>query len=811
MINPRSDALFCNYFTDPAEQVASVSAPSMHVGLPTQCGISGISNVFHQPVVPSVPSASDLGITNIMDGTDLQHGQVNLIREQECIASNIDNLRKSEILAGSLDSINHFYTHDSLYDDKLQHKPYVGIEAEPSTSLTIHNDISQKLLQKQQNDVLMNQHSYEKKLNQPNIQPSVSNVFNNLNDFLSAPSVSLVNLDSTNESRDTHETRQTENIVDVTDSFLTSFVNSNTDSTEKCSIDDLLTVKTEDLIEDKKEHNAVPPKYQNILLPIKLDPCTPEKSTKSNNDLRHKDLEFPDLITGDDHVANVFNKPERTIKNILDEPEHVYENVYIGTDIPKTQEVYGALNKSRKLDPEIEHTYENVNFGTQGTSSMPHDKDGVYECIYISNRENLPETNTELEIAAKIMADQLNLKESEVQNTCPIVSASTSSCASTSATMNTKLVFQTVQLDNPITQIQEPKPIVGFTTIDDMSEEELNKYLADLEAEERANERALAVYENVPVDITAENLKPKSMPIQRDDEDANEAPIFEAVTIGELPQVPREDLQEKAKKFPVIDYSKGNTGGETSREFHKKVPEANKVSAQVIDDGSKIKKTKKTHEKVRKSSDNTEPTTQNSSQDESRLNKDEDTEKDKENGNYVSTCEKDDNQSKSVSQDLHVEENKNLNCTETTTSTFDSIDNKNLENKEQNVNQVPDDNKLTNSRTPIRNTETISRFSVTRNVDVNDKLGGRSKPSHAYNRSKNTESNADHTESSDDDPNRPSRPQTLDVVSSVNMLDTSSAGIFHKFKNRYLFFIFFIINYYLIIYIFKFILLLIII
>lgn len=632
-----------------------------------------------------------------------------------------------------------------LVDDKLQPAQCLGMEG--AESLAVYGDISQSFLQKSMNDNVMN--NYENKIN----QPSVSSVFSTFNDYVGVPSANLVNLDNTNESRGSLENRQNDQMIDVTGSFKQNTVKSN-DHVEKCTIDDLLTVTEEDLIDERKDHSVVPPKYQNILLPIKLDPCTPEKPKEPTTLRLGPDLRFPDLMS-ESNLSTVYNQPE-VVKSILDEPEHVYENVYIGTDIPKTQEIFPTGNKI-KIDPEIAHTYENVNFGAQSASST-NNKDGVYECIYISNRENLPDTNTELEIAAKKMIDQFNLKEPEGQ-TVPTNSIS-------NAATSTNLVFQTVKIDAPQMVPSEPKP-VGFTTIDDMSEEELNKYLADLEAEERANERALAVYQNIPVDNTVDNIKPMSVSIQQD-EDANEAPIFEAVTIGVLPQVPQAHLQEKAKKFPVIDYSVGSTAGETSREFScvKKIPDSNRVSTQLKDDGTKVRKSKKTQEKIRKSSDNTEPAFHSFyHQNEVKDNEEAEVEKGEENGNYVS-----DDKSKLDTINFGSEENKNFHNPETS-SKFDNIDN-NLENNSESIDTSQDS--LTNSKTPIRSTETISRFSVTRNVDVNDKLGdSRYKPNYCQTNCMSTQENNPEYSECSDDPNRPSRPQTLDVVSSVDMSDTA--------------------------------------
>lgn len=106
------------------------------------------------------------------------------------------------------------------------------------------------------------------------------------------------------------------------------------------------------------------------------------------------------------------------------------------------------------------------------------DRDGVYECIYIETRRDLPETTTELETVAMKMTEQLNAAEGK------------------SKVDDSKLVFQNVQLG---AQAQpQTSTIVAFSNIDDLSEEELNKYLAELEAEEMAKENS-SMYENVAI------------------------------------------------------------------------------------------------------------------------------------------------------------------------------------------------------------------------------------------------------------------------------------------------------------------------
>lgn len=70
--------------------------------------------------------------------------------------------------------------------------------------------------------------------------------------------------------------------------------------------------------------------------------------------------------------------------------------------------------------------------------------------------------------------------------------------------------------------------------------------------------------------------------------------------IGELPSVSEEDLQEKAKKFPVIDYS--NTSSDEPIEEVSKRKEEPKTVLEAKDE-TEDRESKKMTEKVRKSSD----------------------------------------------------------------------------------------------------------------------------------------------------------------------------------------------------------------
>ncbi|XP_014235930.1 zinc finger FYVE domain-containing protein 9 isoform X2 [Trichogramma pretiosum] len=716
---------------------------------------------YPQQTIPNLHNAN-AEASAIVAGPSLTNDEVH----QGFLAGNIDSLIKDGV-ADSLDSINHFYTHDGSSGNKVHPKPWVHVEENDPTNLIIHNDISEKLLQKRPNDDNLQHNTYDVKLNQPNVNPGNSNNFHNY-DYLSTPNISSFDgLDAMNQSpgmQSNYLMRPNEGLSNTVDSHVSNFVQ-NSNTTQKFSVDDLLTVKDEDILAEIR-YNTEPPKYQNILLPVKVGPSVIEKVNETKTDAEQKKLEFPELIMGENSTENVDN----SVRNILDEPEHVYENVYIGTDIPKTQENTTLLVPQKK-DTESQHIYENMNIEAQ--SLPPLEKKNVYECIYIGSEDNLSNTNSEVETSAEKMIHQLNLKETEPSDPNVIVDSITSSSAvfSENPSTSTKLVFQNVQSSSTSVSVPEPRSVVGFTTIDDMSEEELNKYLADLEAKEILNEKSV-MYQNVDSTRSAETNKPKALTRPHEDEDANEAPIFESVTIGELPQIPQEDLQEKAKKFPVIDYSEGCSSGEVSREFPSNLPTISKAGVQAINDADVLKQSKKVDEHARKNSQNNESSLLEndvSVDNKDPLIKDKIT-TDEENSNMISPAKSDETQNELGHSNVNSEEDNNFNCAGTTHSGLDNSDPSDKEKSKQNINNAMDLPKPA-VRPKVRSFEKISRFSVTRNVDVNEKIG---RPSQSQNRSKRSTENS--AESTEDDPNKPSRPQTLDIASNADTSATAASN-----------------------------------
>ena len=513
------------------------------------------------------------------------------------------DIRKPEQNRENSDSINDFYNRGRPIDDKVQQKRYVDFREGEPMSLVIHNDISQKLVQKRQNESCpvgsKNKNSYDKKLNQPNIKPSVSNVFSSLNDYINAPSGSIEKYETPIDILPKPENANTinERIVIGDESIVTPNSEPSTSS------------KTE---ETNKFINSGITRYQNILLPVKYD--TETNPTKQYTRGKQNLPEATDPIVGivgnsaislntppiSVHSGGVsVNSGTIPVNSLAPDSlenktvDHVYENVYL----PKARNVPECEFDTR--DDEIEGRngrYQRIHTDNNKVTSIDEEmipkstkenkkiKHG-YENVYLPEVQNVAEVYAAVTSYPKVMEEAKHIYENLDQDprsqNPKIAKIPEVEGKSTPYKGNDKALCETSQDHESVPKstkkipetearqtapLVDRKPVVGFSTIDDLSEEELNKYLAELEAEERAIE-GKAQYENVayisPAREDGRRVLSSSRNRSEDDEDANEAPIFETVTIGELPSISEQELQVKAKKFPVIDYNKaqGSSSG----------------------------------------------------------------------------------------------------------------------------------------------------------------------------------------------------------------------------------------------------------
>lgn len=546
--------------TDRAEQVAlSLDAENLWTQSRTKPISESTSNFLQ-----SVSTYDDGGSQSRAPGVHRAEEKVSNV-ETTRIEETLD-IRKMGGKRESADSVNDFYSRGKGSDEKVQEKRYTNFRDGEPVSLTIRNDISQKFVQKQQNEsgsgASKNHNSYDKKLNQPNIRPSVSNVFSSLNEYINAPSGNLEERENSVSSSEASSSRAESRIK-------TMVRNEEATSQDSSWASSLPGEAVGEKSFSLDKPSQAPPKYQNILVPVRLDASVVPMNKPEESPATTSKKQFGSI-----------SKSEKTVSD-CQQAEHVLsidtemgiacgtrrKNTSLGaearlpaptrTEIKSEPEVHAAVREN-------EHVYENI--------KVPVDKReiGGIEPIAISNPENAfksAERQDSKRLYENVVAEEKPKETDEAAGYERICEARESLIlAETKKTIapgarGVVPGFQGIIKSTVATKEAQP---IGFgTTIDDLSEEELNKYLAELEAEERANE-GKAMYENVAPptyeppheDALLRRVMKTSRKLPSEDEDAHEAPIFETVTIGVLPALSEEKLQEKAKKFPVIDYSK---------------------------------------------------------------------------------------------------------------------------------------------------------------------------------------------------------------------------------------------------------------
>ncbi|XP_014616566.1 PREDICTED: zinc finger FYVE domain-containing protein 9 isoform X1 [Polistes canadensis] len=427
---------------DCAEQIASVTSPITNATLNVdRCGIESSSSN-----VTSVDGAKLIQDFEVLSFGGKHENKTNVIAESK---SSLDksiilpqnNYHKDDSVRKCTDSINHFHAENSTSDHKVTQKQCIYHQDPEPISITIYNNTSQTLLTKQQNsnnNQQLLQNRYDKKLNQPNIKPTVSNVFNSLNEYINAPTISLDYVDSMlDKQQEIRPKKQTDTITEdkivsninteITDHNVTKITTDKNKIVEEVHNDveaSVVLSLNQDVIENKNQF-------------VNTDTSQVPKShvESSQEDLKSVHMEYKSE-QADEDIDSDKKKPivQPYKENIQYEHVRVFEDKKINDSA--SESVLSELDDACKLTDEL---YTNIIVKT--------------EAINISNEITLEK-----------------IKESH------------------DIDMNT-LPSNSHQSKNLVHSAQKP---VGFNNInDDLSEEELNKYLETLEIEENLTEGAV--------------------------------------------------------------------------------------------------------------------------------------------------------------------------------------------------------------------------------------------------------------------------------------------------------------------------------
>lgn len=393
------------------------------------------------------------------------------------------NYGKEETAVDSTDGANHFYTQGCAGDGKLMQKQTVPPYDGEQVPLTIYNDISQKLMQKQQNGSSSPKidNRYDKKLNQFNLKPSVSNVFSSLNDYINAPPGSSDCIHSVLDEQESDVEHKAIRYESEAPQLI--------QSTAKDADKSVVIKQPPDAISASREASI--PVYLNLAVPA---------------------TELPGTLDGS-----------------------VEEGI---TDSRCATDFEGALNET-ELSRNITaiRTYGGLQGEAEAVNEMARNKysfDRVHETTDVTS----PENNL-----AKGEESAMQLEESKRK-------------------LDMESSGSTDEHESSLNPVHKP---LGFSNIDNLSEDELTRYLAELEEEEKLNE-ASNKYEDAsickPYEAALETAA-QSMSQNQNAGDEGEVRIFKDV-VAESPEMIHEKLNDEAESVPAIDYK--------SKEADKEVP-----------------------------------------------------------------------------------------------------------------------------------------------------------------------------------------------------------------------------------------------
>lgn len=405
-------------------------------------------------------------------------------------------------ISDSKDSVNNFYTHDRINDITTGQKSCVHTYDSDQVSSTMYSDILQNSIQKQQNVSSESKDSdrYDKKLNQPNFKPSISNVFNSLNEYINAPSGSL---------------NYVEPILD--------------------RIDDLPKRSVDDIVENNFRSNR-DVAINERSVPIEKDVM----NVVDKNVLDHKNVLPVELGT--------FVKTETSNKQ-----DNIMQNVMFYHSTP----IQSEENTSETIIP-VSNTAIARHNNAMIDITLSSNKDDVDKKVMISdtfkeNSDSIISKQMQLDLDTR---DSVDKYKTFIENKESIAESTVKLNKTIMSSQNHDKNVETISKSDVFSNIPMTHTI---DTNDDFSEEELNQYLLELEKEESSKTESMPLSDNVWLSQSQDELRgdreKSASHCQRNDEDVNEAPIFEKIMIGELPKISQEEFQEKTKKFPVIDYN----------------------------------------------------------------------------------------------------------------------------------------------------------------------------------------------------------------------------------------------------------------
>ena len=388
------------------------------------------------------------------------------INENDIVSENLNCSTEQTTIENT--DVNQFYTQECTNDNKTIQKQSVSSYDSEQVSLAIYNDISQKVIQKQQNSNNSPKidNRYDKKLNQSNLKPSVSNVFSSLNEYINAPPGS---------SDCIHSVLNDSEIQSDLETKVPQIIQ----SSAKDSDESIPHEQTVDIPDPTRE--ILVQSYQDATIPITVElPITYETNIKED-------------------VKNVHVTNFKPLESKTDPPEKVVLN-----------EACIELSNKAEIKNDKTHNYN--------SDRIDQEKNSMLECTYKQDDYYENESTTQL---------QDNESKLSVEN-----------------------IGTNEEHRSSLNSVSKP---IGFSNIDNLSEDELTKYLAELEEEEKLRE-SCNKYENIT--NTAQNVSQ-----DQKDENKQNVQVFPDTSVESRKMIESE-LNERIENISVSDCQEKETDKE---------------------------------------------------------------------------------------------------------------------------------------------------------------------------------------------------------------------------------------------------------
>ncbi|XP_033175826.1 uncharacterized protein LOC100747601 isoform X4 [Bombus impatiens] len=505
------------------------------------------------------------------------------INENDIVSENLNCSTEQTTIENT--DVNQFYIQECTNENKSIQKQSVSSYDSEQVSLATYNDISQKVLQKQQNSNNSPKidNRYDKKLNQSNLKPSVSNVFSSLNEYINAPpgssdcihsilsdseiqsdfetKVPQIIQSSAKDSDESIPHKQTADIPDPTREIpvlsyqdatipitvelpityetnikenvknvhVTNFkpLESKTDFPEKVALNEacielsnkaeIKNDKTHNYNSDRidQEKNSMPKctciqggYYENeFTTPITVElPITYETNIKEDVKNVHvtnfkpleSKIDLPEKVELNEACIELSNKAE--IKN---DKTHNYNSDRIDQEkdsIPKCTCIQGGYYENESTTPitvELPITYETnikedvknvrvTNFEPLESKTDLPEKVALNEaCIELSNKAEIKNDKTHNYNSDRIDQEKYSMPKCTCIQGDYYENESTTQLQDNESKLSVENIGTSEKHRSSLNSVCKP---IGFSNIDNLSEDELTKYLAELEEEEKLRE-----------------------------------------------------------------------------------------------------------------------------------------------------------------------------------------------------------------------------------------------------------------------------------------------------------------------------------